>query len=290
MVANGNLLYVRDGTLLAQPFDVDKARFTGEPKPIVDGVHYFRNTGQAAFSVSENGVLAWRAAARNSRLVWLDRSGVELRVIGSAGFQADGRLSPDGHRLAVGIVDPKQGTSDVWVYDLDRDSSERVTFRPLDEKAPVWAPDGRTIYYRSDGAGGPPDIFRWTSEAEGGKVYYHGPGLEEPQDVSPDGKWLLFVDQRQAGAADINVLPLSPSGPGPARPFVATQFNESSPRVSRQMDGGSPISQMCPAGPRCMCGRLKVQWSRLVCRRMAERGRDGVAMGRSCSILRPAGG
>ncbi|MDP9360593.1 MAG: serine/threonine-protein kinase [Acidobacteriota bacterium] len=228
--ANGNLLFVRDGTLLAQPFDVDKARFTGEPKPIVDAVHYFRNTGQAAFSVSENGVLAWRAAARNSRLVWLDRSGIELRVIGSAGFQADGRLSPDGHRLAVGIVDPKQGVSDVWVYDLDRDSSERVTFRPLDEKAPVWAPDGRTIYYRSDGGGGPPDIFRWTSEAEGGKVYYHGPGLEEPQDVSPDGKWLLFVDQRQAGAADINVLPLSPSGP--ARPFVATRFNESSPRFS----------------------------------------------------------
>jgi eukaryotic-like serine/threonine-protein kinase len=229
--ANGNLLFVRDGTLLAQPFDVDKARFTGEPKPIVDGVHYFHNTGLAAFSVSENGV-AWRAAARNSRLVWLDRSGVELSVIGSAGFQADGRLSPDGHRLAVGIVDPKQGASDVWVYDLDRDSSERVTFRPLDEKAPVWAPDGRTIYYRSDGAGGPPDIFRWTSEAEGGKVYYRGPGVQEPQDVSPDGKWLLFVDQRQAGAGDINVLPLSPSGPGPARPFVATPFNESSPRFS----------------------------------------------------------
>jgi eukaryotic-like serine/threonine-protein kinase len=230
MYANGNLLFVRDGTLLAQPFDLDKARLTGEAKPIVDNVHYFFNTGLAAFSVSENGVLAWRAAVRNSRLVWLDRSGVELSVIGSAGFQADGRLSPDGHRYAVGVVDPKRGASDVWVYDLDRDSSERLTFRPLDEKAPVWAPDGRTIYYRSDGAGGPPNIFRWTSEAEGGKVYYRGPGVQEPQDVSPDGKWLLFVDQRQARAGDINVLPLSPSGP--ARAFVATPFNESSPRFS----------------------------------------------------------
>ncbi|HSP14989.1 MAG TPA: protein kinase [Thermoanaerobaculia bacterium] len=230
MYANGNLLFVRDGTLLAQPVDIDKARFTGEPKPIVDRVHYFFNTGLAAFSVSENGVLAWRAAARNSRLVWLDRSGVELSVIGSGVFQTDGRLSPDGHRYAVGIVDPKHGASDVWVYDLNRDSSERVTFRPLDEKAPVWAPDGRTIYYRSDGAGGPPNIFRWTSEAEGGKVYYRGPGVQEPQDVSPDGKWLLFVDQRQARAGDINILPLSPSGP--ARPFVATPFNESSPRFS----------------------------------------------------------
>ena len=228
--ANGNLLFVRDGTLLAQAFDVDKEQFTGEPKPVVDGVYYFFNTGLAAFSVSENGMLAWRAAARSSRLAWLDRSGVEVGAIGTAWFQADGRFSPDGHRFAVGIVDPKEGVSDIWVYDLDRDSSERVMFRPLDEKAPVWAPDGRTIYYRSDGGGGPPDIFRWTSEAEGGKVYYHGPGVEEPQDVSPDGKWLLFVEGRQAGAADIYVLPLSPSGP--ARPFVATQFNESSPRFS----------------------------------------------------------
>lgn len=57
-----------------------------------------------------------------------------------------------------------------------------------------------------------------------------GPRGQEPQDVSPDGKWLLFVDQRQAGAGDIKVLPLSPAGP--ARPFVATQFNELSPRFS----------------------------------------------------------
>jgi Tol biopolymer transport system component/tRNA A-37 threonylcarbamoyl transferase component Bud32 len=230
MYANGNLLFVRDGTLLAQPFDLDSARLTGEAKAIVDNVHYFFNTGLAAFSVSEDGVLAWRAAVSNSRLVWFDRSGVELRGIGSGPFQPDGRLSPDGHRYAAGVVDPKRGASDVWIYDLDRDSSERLTFRQLDEKAPVWAPDGHTIYYRSDGAGGPPNIFRWTSEAEGGKVYYRGPGVQEPQDVSPDGKWLLFVNQRQAGEGDINVLPLSP--PGPARPFVATPFNEVSARFS----------------------------------------------------------
>jgi eukaryotic-like serine/threonine-protein kinase len=228
--AAGHLLYVRDGTLLAQPFDPDSARTTGDPQPIVEDIHYFRNTGLAAFSVSENGVLAWRAPRRPSRVVWIDRAGTEVRTVASGFFMPPGRLSPDGNRYAVSVVDPKQGVADVWIYDLDRDSSERATFKVHDDIAPIWASDGRAIYYRSDCCG-PPDILRWTPGADEATVITSDPGLEEPQDVSPDGKWLLFVDHRQAGAADIHVLPLAP--PGPRRPFVATPFNEFSPRFSR---------------------------------------------------------
>jgi Tol biopolymer transport system component len=227
---NGKLLFVRDGVLLAQPFDPDKGRFTGEATPLVNDIHYFSSTGNAAFSVSQNGLLAWRSARGNSRLVWMDRAGVELKSIGRASFNPDGRLSPDGHRYAVGVVDPKQGVSDVWIFDLDRDSSERVTFTPLDERAPVWAPDGRTLFYRSDGGGGPPDIFRLSPGEERGAVFYSGPGVEEAQDVSPDGKWLLFIDYRQSVESDIKLLSLS--NPPTARPFVATPFNERSPRFS----------------------------------------------------------
>ena len=229
--ADGNLLFVRDGTLLAQPFDPDRMQFTGEAKPLVNDIHYFRSTGNAAFSVSQNGMLAWRAAHGYSRLVWMDRAGVELKSIGRASFNPDGRLSPDGHRYAVGIVDPKQGVSDIWIFDLDRDSSERVTFTTLDEKAPVWAPDGRTLYYRSDGGGGPPDIFRLRPGEDRGSVFYSGPGVEEAQDASPDGKWLLFIDYRQSVESDIKLLSLS-DAPLTARPFVATPFNERSPRFS----------------------------------------------------------
>src|SRR5437588_12891182 len=77
--ANGRLLYVRDGTLLAQPCDAKALRFTGEPQPLLDDIHYFRSTGLAAFSVSNNGLLVWRAARRPSREAWLDRSGLEAR-------------------------------------------------------------------------------------------------------------------------------------------------------------------------------------------------------------------
>jgi Tol biopolymer transport system component len=228
---DGKLLFVRDGVLLAQPFDPDKGRFTGEATPLVNDVSYFSSAGNAAFTVSQNGLLAWRSARGDSRLVWMDRAGVEVKSIGRASFNPDGRLSPDGHLYAVGVVDPKQGVSDVWIFDFDRDSSERVTFTPLDERAPVWAPDGRTLYYRSDGGGGPPDIFRLRPGEERGSVFYSGPGVEEAQDVSPDGKWLLFIDYRQSVESDIKLLSLS-DAPLVARPFVATPFNERSPRFS----------------------------------------------------------
>lgn len=227
--ANGYLLFVREGTLLAQPFDPETARLSGETTPVVDGLHYFGNTGNAGFSVSQNGLLAWRTARNPVRLVWLDPGGVEVGAVGTGLFTPAGRFSPDGSRYAVGIVDPKQGSSDLWVYDLTRESSVRLTFQGFDEKAAVWAPDGGTIYYRSDGHGGPPDILKLLSGASAGEIVYRGPGVEEPQDVSPDGKWLLFVDLFASGSR-VHVLPLDP--PGPPRPLTGAPFNEFSPRFS----------------------------------------------------------
>jgi eukaryotic-like serine/threonine-protein kinase len=223
------LLFVREGTLLTQRFDVDEGKLVGEARPILQDVFYFRSTGMAAFSASANGVLAWRSARQPSRLVWLDRAGFEQQTVASALVHPEARLSPDGTKYAVSVIDPKYGVSDVWVYDLTRQSSDRLTFRVLDERAPVWFPDGQMLLYRSDGTGGPPDILRLRPGDERGELVHRGPGVDEPQDVSTDGKWLLFVDYFATGT-DINLLPLD--GSGPARRYVATPFNEASPRFS----------------------------------------------------------
>jgi Tol biopolymer transport system component len=228
--ANGRLLYVRDGTLLAQPFDPESGRLSGEAQPIVEGLHHFSRTGTAAFTVSENGVLAWRVARRPVRLAWFDRSGAEQATIDTAVMRPDGRLSPDGQRYAVGVVDPKHGSSDVWIYDLQRRSGERLTYRDLDEGSPVWTPDGGTLYYRSDGGGGPPDVFRWIFGQKDGTLFHRGRAVEEPHDVSPDGRSLLFTEARHVEGADVYVLPLVPN----ARPneLLTSPFNEYSPRYS----------------------------------------------------------
>ncbi|HVS32191.1 MAG TPA: hypothetical protein VMS98_12140, partial [Thermoanaerobaculia bacterium] len=227
--ASGHLLFVRDGTLLAQPFDPESGRLTGEPATLAGDIAYFKNTGLASFGVSDDGTLVWRAARRQAMLSWVNRNGDVLSTIGVAPFVPDGRLSPDGRRYAVGIIDPKDGASDIWVYDLERESPERLTFGPADEKSPVWAPDGASVFHRSDGFRNPPDVVRRQLGADRSTMVYRGPGVEEPHDVSADGKWLLFIDYFTTGA-DINVMPLDP--PGPPRPFVATPFNETSPRFS----------------------------------------------------------
>lgn len=226
--AAGHLLYVRDGTLLAQPFDVERARFTGEARPLVDDLHYFRSTGMAAFSVSGNGILAWRSARRPARLVWLDRNGIETAAIATGNFDGLGRLSPDGKRYAAGVVDPKQGTSDIWVYDLERESADRLTLDLVDEKAPVWAHGGQSLYYRTDGNKGPPDVFM-LRPGERPAPLHSGPSVEHPDDVSPDGKFLLFTSYL-TGTGDIHVLPLDP--PGKPRPYVTGALDEHSPRFS----------------------------------------------------------
>ncbi|HET7711389.1 MAG TPA: protein kinase, partial [Thermoanaerobaculia bacterium] len=180
--ANGHLLFVREGTLLAQRFDLRTLQLSGETKPVVDRLHYFANTGVAAFSVSRDGLLSWRTARAASRLSWIDRAGVELRVLGTTIFRPPGRISPDGMRYATAIVDPKHGSSDIWIYDLNRESSERATFLSVDELAPVWTPGGRTLFYRGDGQG-PPDILKLNLGDESGSLVHSGPGVEEPHDV-----------------------------------------------------------------------------------------------------------
>src|SRR5207253_9640701 len=111
---------------------------------------------------------------------------------------------------------------------LDRDGSQGLTVRHLDEIAPVWARDGQSILYRGDG-NGPPDIFLLKAGAEAGDPFFAGNGVDEAQDISPDGKWMLYVE-RMPTIEDIYVLSLT--GPRTARPFIATPFHEASPRFS----------------------------------------------------------
>lgn len=265
LYSDGHLLFVREGTLLAQPFDLDNAKLIGEARPLVERVNYFRSIGSSDFSVSSNGRLVWVSRPDADRLVWMDRSGMELSQVAVGQFDGTGRISPDEKRFVGTLVDPLQGVGDLWMWALDRESPQRLTFRLFDEKAPVWHPDGKTIFYRSDGGGGPPDIRVLREGDQLGKIVYAGPSVEEPQDVSSDGKWLLFLNYAFTGS-DISVLPLDP--PGEPRPFVATPFNEWSPRFSpdgrwvawvsnisgrseiylRPFDGSAPESRISTGG------------------------------------------
>jgi dipeptidyl aminopeptidase/acylaminoacyl peptidase len=203
-------------------------RLTGEPHPLLDNLYYFRSTGVGGFSVADDGTLVWRTGRQPSRQVWLNRAGSEVGSIG-AGLFASGRLSPDGTRYAATLYDSKQGSADIWIYDLGRQTAERLTYRLTLENNPVWSPDGKTIYYASDVLG-PPDIFRWNLGEDHDALLYRGPYVEQPEDTSPDGQLLAYVQTTSSFTGRVGVLTVAK--PTDARFLTAAAFSSASPRFS----------------------------------------------------------
>ena len=227
----GYLLYVRDGILFAQPFDAAKAQLYGDPLVVAENVHYFFGPALASFSVSQTGVLAFQTAKPASRLVWLDRAGKEIGTLGQPAVLGRGfRIAPDGERAAVAVEDRRIGTSDLWVFELARGVSTRLHSDPVDESSPVWSADGSKVFYRSDRKG-PPDIYEITPGSPGSEREVLAlPGVQEPEDASRDGRFLVYCNDVQMAASDVWLLPLF--GDRKPVPWLKTRFSLTSPRFS----------------------------------------------------------
>jgi Tol biopolymer transport system component len=226
----GYLIFGRAGALLAQPFDAAKLRFTGEAVTLAEHVYYFNGPANTGFSASQAGVLSYERLGLPSRVAWLDRSGRQLEAIGLDGIVSDARLSPDGRMVALSIRDEKLGTADLWLYDLSRRLATRLTLDEGDDRAPVWSNDGQRIYFRSD-RGGPPDLYVIPATSPGQeKILLRRPGIQQPDDVSADGRFLSFTDWSRRTNKDIMLLPLS--GEGEPVPIAQTPIYEAGARFS----------------------------------------------------------
>jgi serine/threonine protein kinase/Tol biopolymer transport system component len=227
--ASGYLLYLRDTTLMAQPFDPDKLEFTGGVTAIEENVIESVSTWGAVFSASQNGVLAYQAGGpqtQQSELRWYDREGKKLGALGSGTYYGP-RLSPDGTRLAVDFGDPNRN---VWIFDLSRAVKTRLTFGAT-EGAPVWSPDGSRIAFSTLYGGiGSSEILTKKTNGEGQNEPLYGPqGMEIPTDWSPDGRFIL-LDNNYSILSEIDVLPLA--GDRKSYPFAKSQFPERSGHFS----------------------------------------------------------
>jgi eukaryotic-like serine/threonine-protein kinase len=220
----GYLLFVREGTLLAQAFDVETLQLTGEAVSIADRLHYFRSAANAGFSASQVGALAYHAGTSTSRLVWFDRRGNEVGAIGSPGMYGSVRISPQGNQVAVEVVDPRSGTSDLWIHDVSRDAPMRLTSDLGSEADPVWSPNGRQVVFRSD-RDGPPDLYRKTSSGIApAEVLLKKAGVQRPTDWSSDGRFLTYTEEDRETGHSLWILPLF--GSDQPKPFLRTRFQE----------------------------------------------------------------
>jgi serine/threonine protein kinase len=233
--ASGYLLFMRDQTLMAQPFNPRRLEVTGEPAPVAEHVAINGGTGRPLFSVSENGELVYQSGETSGgwNLLWFGIDGKQTGSIAEVGRYFYPALSPDGMRLAVSMFGG-QGTADVWVFDLKRGTSARLTFGPAIQSSPVWTPDGKTIFYDST-AKGPPHLYAKAADGSGSErvVLESSDYLEYPLSVSSDGRYLVYerrdLNKGQTGL-DLWVLPLF--GDGKPFPIVQTSFDDAYGTVS----------------------------------------------------------
>lgn len=150
--ANGYLLYLRDGTLMAQPFDRDRVELTGEAVPIAEQIAFSPISKTGAFSLSEAGHLVYQtrsAGGGRFQLRWFDRTGKTIGQLGEELEHGDVELSPDGRRVAVSVREPARGDLDIWVYDVTRNVRTRFTFDSSDEATLQWSPDGSRVVFNA---------------------------------------------------------------------------------------------------------------------------------------------
>ncbi len=225
--AIGYLLFVRDSTLMAQPFDLGRLETTGDAIPVVEQVQFDVAFSLAAFSVSENGVLTYHAGGtleNNSKLLWMDRSGKELGVLGDPAMYYDERISPDGQKVAVSLFDPSARNIDVWIYQVARGLRTRFTFDPAFDRFPVWSPDGSRIVFGSSRKG-VYDLYVKPSSGAGSEELLASIGLNMyPTDWSADGQYVLYWVPDPKTGSDIGVLPMT--GERKPMPFLHTPYNE----------------------------------------------------------------
>lgn len=189
--AAGHLLFVRDGTLFAQPFDTRKLRFTGNPVAIVNQeMEQELGFSRSGFSVAESGALVYQSRhTYSSRLVWFDRSGKELGTVGDAASY-EPKLSPDEHELAVTLDQATNGHARVFVIDMTRGTSYPLTAETDRNLTPAWSPDSRMLAYTSQGT----TIQRRAADGSGApETLVEGTRLML-NDWSRDGRYLAYMN------------------------------------------------------------------------------------------------
>jgi serine/threonine-protein kinase len=231
----GHLVFARAGSLLAVPFDARRVALLGSAVPVIDNVWSDPSTGTAHYAVARNGTLVYapgQYTVDRRRLAWVDRQGRAQPLPTEPSFYGNLKLSPDGRRLAVEML------NDIWVYDLQSGTMSRVTFRGVNE-FPVWTPDGRHITFASSQGVAYPKLF-WIEPEGGGQaeLLSREGDVQFPGSWTPDGKTLAYAEGGSEGGTPgdseslFDIWLLHQGSPRTREVLIRTPFKEDQPMFS----------------------------------------------------------
>ena len=227
---SGHLVFWRDGSVMAQPFDIDARQLKGDPFPVAEPVAHA--APRASFSVSTTGVLVYSRGGTPTltRLTWMDRTGRQLGTVGDPSQYFNITLSPDERRVAASLVPNIGGDRDIWVIDLARAVSSRLTFEPGVDAGPAWSPDGSRIAFSSNRSTGK-GLYQMSSSGEGqAQLLMKMPGVSLPTDWSRDGRLILYSITASKTGGDLWIVPVL--GDAKPYPLLQTTFNETNGEFS----------------------------------------------------------
>jgi eukaryotic-like serine/threonine-protein kinase len=164
----GYLLFSKGGSLMSLAFNDSRLQIEGDPVTLADDIGAFASLSLTPVSVSNNGVLAYQGAGRQTRqLAWVDRAGRLLSFVGGPADYTSPWISSDGRQITVEKLGPGGKLAETLILDAEG-------------KAPPVI--------------GVPSSFLFNETSEGVGA------------VSPDGKWLAYESQ-DSGSAEVYVQP-----------------------------------------------------------------------------------
>ena len=212
-VESGHLIYAAAGALRAVPFDPARLEPLGDPVTLTEDV-LVKSTGAADYALSRDGTLVYMAAVSGRTplrsLVWVDREGNEEQLKAPLRFYGPGRISPDGTRIAIGIMD--HGSADVWIFDLAGETLKRLTHEPGTNGLPLWTPDARQIIYSMSDRAGVLNMYRLPADGTGTLEPIMSSRIPQwPSSVTPDGRYVFGFELGPKKPSDVILVQGGPS-------------------------------------------------------------------------------
>jgi hypothetical protein len=225
----GYILFVRENTLMAAPFDAAGAQVAGDVFPVVEGVSTTTDNSYVKAAVSENRILLYQSgggAGAINQFAWYDRSGKSLGPVGAPGPVWDPRISPDEKSVVFWRGSSLQ--SDLWMRDLSRGTESRFTSDASPNGSPVWSPKGDRIVFASRRKGGVYNLYQKVANGGGqDELLLPGNLTDLAYQWSRDGRFIVYMQYDPKTKDDLWVLPTEGAATeSKPVPFLRTECNE----------------------------------------------------------------